>query len=89
MIQAIQFHNTIKIEGQDNNVSDVIEKIMMGNSEFMSVHRQSYIGGEMYGLGDNPRWYGMDIYTMGDSLNNSRLDDFRREFPNVNAEVVG
>jgi hypothetical protein len=83
----MEFHNTIKIEGQDNNVADVIDKITVGTSDFMKVYRQRFIGAEMYGLGDNPRWFGVELYTMGDRLNNNLLDDFRREFPNVNAEV--
>jgi hypothetical protein len=48
------------------------------------------MGAEMYGLTDNPRWFGVDLYLQGsESVDNIKLDAFRKEFPNVNAEVNG
>jgi hypothetical protein len=82
-----KFRTTIKIEGQDNNVSDVITAIQTRQSSFMKEQRLQYLGCEMYGLGDNPRWFGVDVNVLGDPLDNEVLDSFRKEFPNVNAEV--
>jgi single-strand DNA-binding protein len=80
--------NTIKIEGQDNNVSSVIDALTGNKSVFMDTHSQTYIGAEVYGLTDNPRWFGAEINTEGEKLDNVMLDSFRKEFPNVNAEVA-
>lgn len=80
--------NTIKIEGQDNNVSNVIDILIGNKSLFMDKHEQTYIGAEVYGLTDNPRWFGADINTEGNKLDNVMLDMFRKEFPHVNAEVA-
>jgi hypothetical protein len=80
--------NTIKIEGQDNNVSNVIDILIGNKSLFMDTHEQTYVGAEVYGLTDNPRWFGADIKTEGNKLDNVMLDMFRKEFPHVNAEVV-
>jgi hypothetical protein len=82
-----KFNTTIKIEGQDNNVSDVITAIETRQSSFMKEQQLEYLGAEMYGLGDNPRWVGVDIQVLGEPLDNTVLDSFRQEFPNVNAEV--
>lgn len=79
--------NIIKIEGQDNNVSNVIDALTQNKSVFMDTHEQTYLGAEVYGLTDNPRWFGADLMTEGDKLDNVKLDMFRKEFPNVNAEV--
>jgi hypothetical protein len=83
-----KFNTTIKIEGQDNNVSDVITAIETKQSSFMKEQQLEYLGAEMYGLGDNPRWFGVDINVLGEPLDNEVLDSFRQEFPNVNAEVT-
>jgi hypothetical protein len=83
-----KFNTTIKIEGQDNNVSDVITAIETRQSSFMKEQQLEYLGAEMYGLGDNPRWFGVDIQVLGEPLDNIVLDSFRQEFPNVNAEVT-
>jgi hypothetical protein len=80
--------NLIKIEGQDNNVSWVVERLIAQRSIFMSSYGQTYSGAEIYGLTDNPRWFGADLFVEGSKLDNVMLDDFRKEFPNVNAEVV-
>ena len=82
------FNTTIKIEGQDNNVSDVITAIQTRQSSFMKEQQLEYLGSEMYGLTDNPRWFGVDIEVLGEPLDNTVLDSFREEFPNVNAEVA-
>lgn len=80
--------STILIEGQDNNVAHVFETLINNQSVFMQTQEQTYLGGDMYGLGDNPRWLGAELYTEGyRELNNLVLDSFRKEFPNVNAEV--
>jgi hypothetical protein len=83
-----KFNTIIKIEGQDNNVSDVITAIETRQSGFMKEQQLEYVGAEMYGLGDNPRWFGVDISVLGEPLDNEVLDSFRKEFPNVNAEVT-
>lgn len=83
-----KFNTTIKIEGQDNNVSDVITAIERKESSFMKEQQLEYLGAEMYGFGDNPRWFGVDIKVSGEPLDNEALDSFRQEFPNVNAEVA-
>jgi hypothetical protein len=54
----------------------------------MKEQQLEYLGAEMYGLGDNPRWFGVDIQVLGEPLDNTVLDSFRQEFPNVNAEVA-
>jgi hypothetical protein len=82
-----KYNTTIKIEGQDNNVSDVITTIETRQSSFMKEQQLEYLGAEMYGLGDNPRWFGVDLKVLGEPLDNEVLDSFREEFPNVNAEV--
>jgi hypothetical protein len=82
-----KFNTTIKIQGQDNNVSDVIEAIQTRQSSFMKEQQLEYVGAEMYGLGNNPRWFGVDINVLGEPLDNKVLDSFRAEFPNVDAEV--
>jgi hypothetical protein len=83
-----KFNTVIKIEGQDNNVSDVIIAIETRQSSFMKEQQLEYLGAEMYGLGDNPRWFGVDISVLGEPLDDVVLDSFRQEFPNVNAEVA-
>ena len=83
-----KFNTTIKIEAQDNNVSDVITAIETRQSSFMKEQQLEYLGAEMYGVGDNPRWFGVDIRVFGEPLDNEVLDGFRKEFPNVNAEVA-
>jgi len=83
-----KFNTIIKIEGQDNNVSDVITAIETRQSGFMKEQQLEYVGAEMYGLGDNPRWFGVDISVLGEPLDNAGLDSFRQDFPNVNAEVT-
>lgn len=83
-----KYNTTIKIEGQDNNVSDVITAIQTRQSSFMKEQQLEYLGAEMYGLGNNPRWFGVDINVLGEPLDNKVLDAFRIEFPNVNAEVA-
>jgi hypothetical protein len=80
--------NLITIEGQDNNVSWVVERLIGEKSIFMEKYGQTYSGAEIYGLTDNPRWFGADLFVEGSKLDNVMLDDFRKEFPNVNAEVV-
>jgi hypothetical protein len=86
---VMEFLTTIKIEGQDNNVSKVIEKLTRNESVFFDNHSLRYMGCEMYGLTDNPRWFGVDLYIQGtESVDNVKLDGFRKEFPNVNAEVA-
>jgi hypothetical protein len=80
--------NLIKIEGQDNNVAEVIDTLTGKKSKFMDAQGQQYLGSELYGLTDNPRWFGADIKTEGSKLDNIKLDGFRKEFPNVNAEVA-
>ena len=81
-------NNVIKIEGQDNNVAEVIDTLINKKSKFMDAQGQQYLGSELYGLTDNPRWFGADIKTEGSKLDNIKLDGFRKEFPNVNAEVA-
>jgi hypothetical protein len=83
-----KYNTTITIQGQDNNVSDVIEAIQTRQSSFMKEQKLEYLGAEMYGFGDNPRWFGVDIKVSGEPLDNEALDSFRQEFPNVNAEVA-
>jgi hypothetical protein len=83
-----KFNTIITIEGQDNNVSDVITAIHTKQSSFMKEQQLQYLGAEMYGLGDNPRWFGVDLKVLGEPLDNEVLDSFREEFPNVNAEVA-
>ena len=78
----------IKIEGQDNNVAEVIDTLINKKSEFMNSQAQQYVGAELYGLTDNPRWFGADLFVEGVKLDNIKLDEFRKEFPNVNAEVA-
>jgi hypothetical protein len=86
---VMEFLTTIKIEGQDNNVSSVLTRLTNNQSVFMDNHGLRYMGAEMYGLTDNPRWFGVDLYIQGrESVDNEKLDAFRKEFPNVNAEVV-
>jgi hypothetical protein len=80
--------NLITIEGQDNNVAEVIDTLTNNKSGFMNSQGQKYLGSELYGLTDNPRWFGADIRTEGSKLDNISLDEFRKEFPNVNAEVA-
>jgi hypothetical protein len=80
--------NVITIEGQDNNVAEVIDTLTNKKSEFMNSQAQKYVGSELYGLTDNPRWFGADLFTEGAKLDNIQLDGFRKEFPNVNAEVA-
>jgi hypothetical protein len=82
-----KFNTVITIEGQDNNVSDVIKAIHTKQSSFMKEQQLEYLGAEMYGLGDNPRWFGVDISVLGEPLDNEVLDSFRQEFPNVDAKV--
>jgi hypothetical protein len=82
-----KYNTIITIEGQDNNVSDVINAIHTRQSSFMKEQQLEYLGAEMYGLGDNPRWFGVDISVLGEPLDNEVLDSFRQEFPNVNAKV--
>jgi single-strand DNA-binding protein len=82
-----KLNTVIKIQGQDNNVSDVITAIERKESSFMKEQQLEYLGAEMYGLGDNPRWFGVDIQVSGEPLDNKVLDSFRAEFPNVDAEV--
>lgn len=85
---VMEFLTTIKIEGQDNNVSNVLDRLLGNQSVFMDTHGLRFMGAEMYGLTDNPRWFGVDIYVQGqESVDNSKLDAFRREFRHVNAEV--
>jgi hypothetical protein len=87
---TMEFLTTIKIEGQDNNVSKVLDRLIRNESVFMDNHGLQYMGAEMYGLTDNPRWFGVDLYIQGrESVDDEKLDAFRKEFPNVNAEVVG
>jgi hypothetical protein len=81
-------NTTIKIQGQDNNVSDVITAIETKQSNFMKEQKLDYLGAEMYGLGNNPRWFGVDINVSGEPIDNKILDAFRTEFPNVDAEVA-
>jgi hypothetical protein len=82
-----KYNTIITIEGQDNNVSDVITAINTRQSSFMKEQQLEYLGAEMYGLGDNPRWFGVDISVLGEPLDNEVLDSFRQEFPNVDAKV--
>jgi hypothetical protein len=82
-----KFNTIITIEGQDNNVSDVITAIQTRQSGFMKEQQLEYLGAEMYNLGDNPRWFGVDISVLGEPLDNEVLDSFRQEFPNVDAKV--
>jgi hypothetical protein len=81
-------NNVITIEGQDNNVAEVIDTLVNNKSGFMNSQAQKYVGAELYGLTDNPRWFGADLFTEGSKLDNVLLDEFRKEFPNVNAEVA-
>jgi hypothetical protein len=83
-----KYNTTIKIEGQDNNVADVITAIETRQCSFVKEQQLVYLGAEMYGLGNNPRWFGVDINFLGEPLDNKVLDSFRQEFPNVNAEVA-
>jgi hypothetical protein len=86
---VMEFLTTIKIEGQDNNVSNVLDRLIRNESVFMDTHGLRFMGAEMYGLTDNPRWFGVDIYVQGqESVDNSKLDAFRREFRHVNSEVA-
>lgn len=87
---VMEFLTKIKIEGQDNNVSKVLDRIIHNQSVFMDTHGLRYMEAEVYGLTDNPRWFGADLYVQGsESVDNIKLDAFRKEFPNVNAEVSG
>lgn len=87
---VMEFLTTIKIQGQDNNVSKVIEKLTRNESVFLDTHGLVFMGCEMYGLTDNARWFGVDIYLQGtESVDNTKLDGFRNEFPHVDAEVNG
>jgi hypothetical protein len=83
-----KFNTTIKIEAQDNNVCDVLTAIQTRQSSFMKEQQLEFLGAEMYGVGDNPRWFGLDIKVFGQPLDNEILDGFREEFPHVNAEVA-
>lgn len=88
-VKVMEFLTTIKIEGQDNNVSNVLTRLTNNQSVFMDNHGLRYMGAEMYAITDNPRWFGVDIYIQGnETVDNIKLDGFRKEFPNVNAEVA-
>jgi hypothetical protein len=88
-MRRVMAHKTlIKIEGQDNNVAEVIDALQDGKNFFAVGSDRKYVGAELYGLTDNPRWFGADIYLLGDVISQKDLDLFRIEFPNVNAEVV-
>jgi hypothetical protein len=87
MNNPLSFQNVIRIEGQDNNVADFISQIARGDG-FDSLGNQAFISVEMFGLeGNNPRWLGAELTTIGDRLYNESLDKFRIRFPNINAEV--
>jgi hypothetical protein len=88
MIKVMENKTLIKIEGQDNNVAEVIDTLQAGKSLFFLGSTTKYVGVELYGLTDNPRWFGADIHLTGDTVSQKQLDLFRIEFPNVNAEVA-
>jgi hypothetical protein len=84
-----RFKSIIKIEGQDNNVAHVLTILKNNQSIFMSFSDRILEAVEMYGLGNNPRWFGADIQIMTyEKMTEEALESFRREFPNVNAEVA-
>lgn len=87
MNKPLTFANIIKIEGQDNNISAVLDSVVEGTSKSLQSLEQKLAGLEMFPIGDNPRWFGASIYTTGNLLDNRQLDEFRMEFPNVDAEV--